>query len=183
MAFEINDEEGKHLETELSIINDKGQEITRAQTINRGRGMFLLPNIPLSEEYKAKLHYQGYDYEVKLPEVEKEGYALHVERKDSVLRMIIQGTTESKEELGIQIQCNGVSKAFRKLSPADMRKDTVDIFWASLPRGEPNHSLQWRRTDLCRPPLFVNHHDYDQPLITVEGINRNMPHSNPLNYG
>ena len=58
-----------------------------------------------------------------------------MERKDSVLRMIIQGTTESKEELGIQIQCNGVSKAFRKLSPADMRKDTVDIFWASLPTG------------------------------------------------
>ena len=105
------------------------------------------------DKYKARLHYQDYDYEVKLPEVEKEGYALHVERKDSVLRMIIQGSTESKEELGIQIQCNGVSKAFRKLSPADMRKDTVDIFWAS-PRGEPNHSLQWRREDLCRPTLF-----------------------------
>ena len=181
VAFEINDEEGKHLETELSIINDKGQEITRAQTINRGRGMFLLPNIPLSEEYKAKLHYQGYDYEVKLPEVEKEGYALHVERKDSVLRMIIQGTTESKEELGIQIQCNGVSKAFRKLSPADMRKDTVDIFWASLPTGVNQITVFNGEGRIYADRLFfVNHHDYDQPLITVEGIKQEYAPFEPI---
>lgn len=171
VAFEINDEEGKHLEAELSIIDSDGKEVARTRTLNRGRGVFTLTDMKPDDKYKARLHYQDYDYEVKLPEVEKEGYALHVERKDSVLRMIIQGTTESKEELGIQIQCNGVSKAFRKLSPADMRKDTVDIFWASLPTGVNQITVFNGEGRIYADRLFfVNHHDYDQPLINIEGI-------------
>lgn len=171
VAFEINDEEGKHLEAELSIIDNDGKEVAQTRTLNRGRGVFTLTDMKPDNKYKARLHYQDYDYEVKLPEVEKEGYALHVERKDSVLRMIIQGTTESKEELGIQIQCNGVSKAFRKLSPADMRKDTVDIFWASLPTGVNQITVFNGEGRIYADRLFfVNHHDYDQPLINIEGI-------------
>lgn len=171
VAFEINDEEGKHLEAELSIIDSDGKEVARTRTLNRGRGVFTLTDMKPDDKYKARLHYQDYDYEVKLPEVEKEGYALHVERKDSVLRMIIQGSTESKEELGIQIQCNGVSKAFRKLSPADMRKDTVDIFWASLPTGVNQITVFNGEGRIYADRLFfVNHHDYDQPLINIEGI-------------
>lgn len=171
VAFEINDEEGKHLDAELSIIDSDGKEVARTRTLNRGRGVFTLTDMKPDEKYKARLHYQGYDYEVKLPEAEKEGYALHVERKDSVLRMIIQGSTESKEELGIQIQCNGVSKAFRKLSPADMRKDTVDIFWASLPTGVNQITVFNGEGRIYADRLFfVNHHDYDQPLINIEGI-------------
>lgn len=171
VAFEINDEEGKHLEAELSIIDNDGKEVAQTRTLNRGRGVFTLTDMKPDEKYKARLHYQDYDYEVKLPEVEKEGYALHVERKDSVLRMIIQGSTESKEELGIQIQCNGVSKAFRKLSPADMRKDTVDIFWASLPTGVNQITVFNGEGRIYADRLFfVNHHDYDQPLINIEGI-------------
>ena len=171
VAFEINDEEGKHLDAELSIIDSDGKEVAQTRTLNRGRGVFTLTDMKPDDKYKARLHYQDYDYEVKLPEVEKEGYALHVERKDSVLRMIIQGTTESKEELGIQIQCNGVSKAFRKLSPADMRKDTVDIFWASLPTGVNQITVFNGEGRIYADRLFfVNHHDYDQPLINIEGI-------------
>lgn len=171
VAFEINDEEGKHLDAELSIIDSDGKEVAQTRTLNRGRGVFTLTDMKPDDKYKARLHYQDYDYEVKLPEVEKEGYALHVERKDSVLRMIIQGTTESKEELGIQIQCNGVSKAFRKLSPTDMRKDTVDIFWTSLPTGVNQITVFNGEGRIYADRLFfVNHHDYDQPLINVEGI-------------
>lgn len=181
VAFEINDEEGKHLEAELSIIDSDGKEVAQTRTLNRGRGVFTLTDMKPDDKYKARLHYQDYDYEVKLPEVEKEGYALHVERKDSVLRMIIQGTTESKEELGIQIQCNGVSKAFRKLSPADMRKDTVDIFWASLPTGVNQITVFNGEGRIYADRIFfVNHHDYDQPLITVEGIKQEYAPFEPI---
>lgn len=181
VAFEINDEEGKHLDAELSIIDSDGKEVAQTRTLNRGRGVFTLTDMKPDDKYKARLHYQDYDYEVKLPEVEKEGYALHVERKDSVLRMIIQGTTESKEELGIQIQCNGVSKAFRKLSPADMRKDTVDIFWASLPTGVNQITVFNGEGRIYADRLFfVNHHDYDQPLITVEGIKQEYAPFEPI---
>lgn len=181
VAFEINDEEGKHLDAELSIIDSDGKEVAQTRTLNRGRGVFTLTDMKPDDKYKARLHYQDYDYEVKLPEVEKEGYALHVERKDSVLRMIIQGSIESKEELGIQIQCNGVSKAFRKLSPADMRKDTVDIFWASLPTGVNQITVFNGEGRIYADRLFfVNHHDYDQPLINVEGIKQEYAPFEPI---
>ena len=181
VAFEINDEEGKHLEAELSIMDSRGKEITRTRTLNRGRGVFTLTDMKPNEEYKARLHYQGYDYEVKLPKVEKEGYALHVERKDSVLRMIIQGATESKEELGIQIQCNGVSKAVRKLPPNATGKDTIDIYWASLPTGVNQITLFNAEGRIYADRLFfVNHHDYDQPLINVEGIKQEYAPFEPI---
>ena len=171
VVFEINDEEGKHLDAELSIIDSDGKEITRTRILNRGRGVFTLTDMKPNEEYKARLHYQGYDYEVKLPKVEKEGYALHVERKDSVLRMIIQGATESKEELGIQIQCNGVSKAVRKLSPRNNGKDTVDVYWASLPTGVNQITLFNAEGRIYADRLFfVNHHDYDAPKLAVSGV-------------
>ena len=181
VAFEINDEEGKHLEAELSIMDSFGKEITRTRTLNRGRGVFTLTDMKPNEEYKARLHYQGYDYEVKLPKVEKEGYALHVERKDSVLRMIIQGATESKEELGIQIQCNGVSKAVRKLPPNATGKDTIDIYWASLPTGVNQITLFNAEGRVYADRLFfVNHHDYDQPLVNVEGIKQEYAPFEPI---
>ena len=181
VAFEINDEEGKHLEAEVSIMDSRGKEITQTRTLNRGRGVFTLTDMKPNEEYKARLHYQGYDYEVKLPKVEKEGYALHVERKDSVLRMIIQGATESKEELGIQIQCNGVSKAVRKLSPRNNGKDTVDVYWASLPTGVNQITLFNAEGRIYADRLFfVNHHDYDQPLINVEGIKQEYAPFEPI---
>lgn len=181
VAFEINDEEGKHLEAELSIMDSRGKEITRTRTLNRGRGVFTLTDMKPNEEYKARLHYQGYDYEVKLPKVKKEGYALHVERKDSVLRMIIQGATESKEELGIQIQCNGVSKAVRKLSSGINGKDTVDVYWASLPTGVNQITLFNAEGRIYADRLFfVNHHDYDQPLINVEGIKQEYAPFEPI---
>ena len=181
VAFEINDEEGKHLEAELSIMDSRGKEITQTRTLNRGRGVFALTDMKPNEEYKARLHYQGYDYEVKLPKVEKEGYALHVERKDSVLRMIIQGTNENKEELGIQIQCNGVSKAVRKLPPNATGKDTIDIYWASLPTGVNQITLFNAEGRIYADRLFfVNHHDYDQPLINVEGIKQEYAPFEPI---
>ena len=181
VAFEINDEEGKHLEAELSIMDSFGKEITRTRTLNRGRGVFTLTDMKPNEEYKARLHYQGYDYEVKLPKVEKEGYALHVERKDSVLRMIIQGTNENKEELGIQIQCNGVSKAVRKLPPNATGKDTIDIYWASLPTGVNQITLFNAEGRIYADRLFfVNHHDYDKPLITIEGIKQEYAPFEPI---
>lgn len=181
VAFEINDEEGKHLEAELSIMDSRGKEITRTRTLNRGRGVFTLTDMKPNEEYKARLHYQGYDYEVKLPKVEKEGYALHVERKDSVLRMIIQGTNENKEELGIQIQCNGVSKAVRKLSSGINGKDTVDVYWASLPTGVNQITLFNAEGRIYADRLFfVNHHDYDKPLITIEGIKQEYAPFEPI---
>lgn len=181
VAFEINDEEGKHLEAELSIMDSRGKEITRTRTLNRGRGVFTLTDMKPNEEYKARLHYQGYDYEVKLPKVEKEGYALHVERKDSVLRMIIQGTNENKEVLGIQIQCNGVSKAVRKLSSGINGKDTVDVYWASLPTGVNQITLFNAEGRIYADRLFfVNHHDYDQPPINVEGIKQEYAPFEPI---
>ena len=61
VAFEINDEEGKHLEADLSIIDSDGKEVDQTRTLNRGRGVFTLTDMKPDDKYKARLHYQDYD--------------------------------------------------------------------------------------------------------------------------
>ena len=55
VAFEINDEEGKHLEAELSIIDSDGKEVAQTRTLNRGRGVFTLTDMKPDDKYKARL--------------------------------------------------------------------------------------------------------------------------------
>ena len=77
VALELNTEEGEHLENvEFDILDPQGKKITKTRTGNRGRCTFILHDVASEEGYKAVFQYKGYDYEVKLPEVEEEGIAL-----------------------------------------------------------------------------------------------------------
>ena len=172
VAFELNDGEGRHMEASLIITKD-GKEVARARTLNRGRGVFTLPQVDAGGSYKARLQYAGYDYEIKLPEVEREGYALAVGQKGDSLKVAIQGRTGTPEELGLQIQCNGVSRFFRRITPRDGKADTVAVPLGLLPTGVNQLTLFNAEGRIHADRLFfVNHHDHDTPLLEVEGIKR-----------
>ena len=43
VAFELNDENGQHVATEVTIYNRHKQIIARTHTVHRGRGTFVIP--------------------------------------------------------------------------------------------------------------------------------------------
>ena len=107
IAFELNDEDGQHLEAELSIQDSNGKEIARTKALHRGRGVFTLPAVA-GEKYQAVFNYEGEEYEIELPETEEEGYALQVTQTDGTLQARIAGTQPNGLPLGLQVQHEGI---------------------------------------------------------------------------
>lgn len=173
VAFEANTEEGKHIDIELSIQDKNGKEIARTKTTNRGRGIFTLPDIPAGEKYKAVFRYEGYDYTYALPEPTKEGCAMAVVQKGEVVNASIQtsGLPNPKPAIGLQIMHNGVSKAYYDIKLDDGGKATVEIPSDQLPTGVNQFTLFDGKGRVYADRLiFVNHHEYDTPQLTVDGV-------------
>ena len=156
-----------------SIQEKNGKEIARTKTTNRGRGIFTLPDIPAGEKYKAVFRYEGYDYTYALPEPTKEGCAMAVVQKGEVVNASIQtsGLPNPKPAIGLQIMHNGVSKAYYDIKLDDGGKATVEIPSDQLPTGVNQFTLFDGKGRVYADRLiFVNHHEYDTPQLTVDGV-------------
>ena len=171
VAFELNDEEGRHMEAEIIITDGNGNEITRTRTVNRGRGVFTISDIGTKGKYKAKLNYQGDEYKVELPEVEKEGFSLYVSEEGEELNVTIQGKKAGDEELGLQVQCNGVSRFFCHVTHRkEHTHTTVRIPVGQLQTGVNQITLFNAEGTIYADRLcFINRQDYGKPRIEVEG--------------
>ena len=174
VALELNTEEGEHLENvEIDILDPQGRKITKTRTGNRGRCTFLLNNVGTQEEYKAVFQYKGYDYEVKLPEVEEEGIALQV-RQDTLLRIELQrseGLTDFPEGLALQVMAQGVPQTLQHIDFGDKRKTNVTIPLNELRTGVNQITVFDGKGQIYADRLcFVNRHDYDSAKIDIHGI-------------
>ena len=174
VALELNTEEGEHLENvEIDILDPQGRKITKTRTGNRGRCTFLLNNVGTQEEYKAVFQYKGYDYEVKLPEVEEEGIALKV-RQDTLLRIELQrseGLTDFPEGLALQVMAQGVPQTLQHIDFGDKRKTNVTIPLNELRTGVNQITVFDGKGQIYADRLcFVNRHDYDSARIDIHGI-------------
>ena len=174
VALELNTEEGEHLENvEIDILDPQGRKITKTRTGNRGRCTFLLNNVGTQEEYKAVFQYKGYDYEVKLPEVEEEGIALKV-RQDTLLRIELQrseGLTDFPEGLALQVMAQGVPQTLQHIDFGDKRKTNVTIPLNELRTGVNQITVFDGKGQIYADRLcFVNRHDYDSAKIDIHGI-------------
>ena len=174
VALELNTEEGEHLENvEIDILDPQGRKITKTRTGNRGRCTFLLNNVGTQEEYKAVFQYKGYDYEVKLPEVEEEGIALQV-RQDTLLRIELQrseGLTDFPEGLALQVMAQGVPQTLQHIDFGDKRKTNVTIPLNELRTGVNQITVFDGKGQIYADRLcFVNRHDYDSARIDIHGI-------------
>ena len=174
VALELNTEEGEHLENvEIDILDPQGRKITKTRTGNRGRCTFLLNNVGTQEEYKAVFQYKGYDYEVKLPEVEEEGIALQV-RQDTLLRIELQrseGLTDFPEGLALQVMAQGVPQTLQHIDFGDKRKTNVTIPLNELHTGVNQITVFDGKGQIYADRLcFVNRHDYDSAKIDIHGI-------------
>ena len=186
VAFELNDEEGQHQEATLSIQDRNGREVARTQTVHRGRGMFTLPDIDAKGGYKAVFRIGGYDYEVKLPDVESHGYVLSVRQEDGWLRTNVAGSRPDDAAytgpLGLQVQHGGVVRLFRKIVPDAQGKAEADLPTDSLPTGVNQITLFDGEGRIYADRLvFVNRPDSHVPQITVEGIKNQYEPFEPVN--
>ena len=181
IAFELNDEDGQHLEAELSVQDRDGQEVARASTTHRGRGMFVLPAAKAGETYKAVFRVGGYDYDIKLPEAEEEGYALQISQSGGRVHAAIAGPPAAQMTLGLQIQHEGVAKAFRRIMPDPQGKASVEIPLDSLPTGVNQATLFDGRGRIYASRLFfVNRPEDYRPGIAVEGIKKQYAAFEPV---
>ena len=185
IAFELNDEDGQHLQAELSVRNSNGQEVARTPTLHRGRGMFTLPAAASGGACKALLHYAGNDYEVPLPEAEPDGYTLHVTQDSTALRIGIAGRRPAESTasgpLGLQVLHGGVPRLFRAIQPDATGKSTLMLPTDSLPTGVNQITLFDGDGRIYADRLiFVNHQEYHRPQITMDGIKNEYAPFEPI---
>lgn len=170
VAYELNDEEGQHLDAELSIRDSQGREITKTRPNHRGRGVFTV-KATAGEQYQAVFNYDGEEYEVDLPETEEEGYALRVTQAEGALQVRIAGSQANGLPLGLQIQHEGVVGIFRQLVPDAQGRAEVSIPQDSLPTGVNQITLFDGQGRIYADRLvFVNRQEDYRPQISVEGI-------------
>lgn len=172
VAFEANTAEGEHLDLEIAIQDRNGQEVARARTVHRGRGLFTLPRIDGQGDYKAVFRHAGYDYTVSLPRPAAEGCALSATLHDDVLQLEISASGVAQDEpLGLQLLHCGVPHTFRTVSLNGQGQLRIDLPAAEMATGIHQIVLFDASGRIHADRLvFVNHHDHDRPRISVEGV-------------
>ena len=169
VALELNDEDGMHLgNIDIVVTGRNGQDTIRCRTDERGRAVFTLPDASGEADYRAVFSYQSCDFEERLPEVEETGCALAVVQTDTVVTVTLQVQSVT-QPLALHVMCQGVSHFYQPLDTT--ARQTVAIPLDSLPTGVNQLTVFDGEGRIYADRLFfVNHHDYDAPLLDVSGI-------------
>lgn len=181
VAFELNDENGQHVDAELTIYDCHEQIVARTHTVHRGRGTFYIPQVSAEERYKAVFRYGKYEYEVELPEVEDTGCTLRITQNDSLVHTRIESHGLSDEKIGLQILHGGATQAFLALELDSQGKASADVPADSLAEGVNQMTLfDGRGHILAERLFFVNHHNHSRTLLTVNGVKREYAPFEPI---
>ena len=172
VAYELNSDEGEHLDAELIITDRHGNEILRSSTAHRGRGVFTLPKV--SGNYKARFRYKEYDYEFKLPESEPEGISLIAEQKDSALTVRMERTEHLNifpGGLALHVMSGGVSKYFAHINFPESDSTKLSIPLSQLPTGVNQLTVHDGEGRIYADRLvFVRHAELPTTTLQVEGL-------------
>lgn len=184
IAFEASTPEGKHLDLEMSILDKNGKEVAQAKAVNRGRGVFTLPDIDAKGNYRAAFKYESYDYTVKLPQPTQDGCAMNVTQQENALQLNLSAALSPEqraETFGLQIMHNGITEEYRPIDFGTQERMTVSIPTETLPTGIHQITLFDGKGRIYADRLvFVNHHDLDQPQLTVTGVQNEYQPFEPI---
>ena len=172
VAYELNSDEGEHLDAELIITDRHGNEILRSSTAHRGRGVFTLRKV--SGNYKARFRYKEYDYEFNLPESEHEGISLIAEQKDSTLTVRLERTEHLNifpGGLALHVMSGGVSKYFAHINFPESDSTKLSIPLSQLPTGVNQLTVHDGEGRIYADRLvFVRHAELPTTTLQVEGL-------------
>ncbi|MBQ8969515.1 MAG: hypothetical protein IJ064_07285 [Bacteroidaceae bacterium] len=164
VAFEVNDEEGKHLKGKLRI---KKEELgIEAETQSRGRGTFVVT--PSAEErLTATFTWEGGSEDFKLPKAVADGVALQASvEADGVHVHLRRAGTAVGEPLGLTASCHGVQKDFQTL-----QSDEAVVPLSKLPTGVIQLTVFNAQGRIYADRLvFVRQPDFQPQNITFSGL-------------
>ena len=180
IAFEANSDEGEHLDGTLIVRNRQGEEVARAQTEHRGRGVLTLRG-EINEKYKAEFTWgQGYKSEVRLPQMETDGVVLSVEQSKDSLHMHVEAKgTIAMDSLGVTILSNGTLQHYQAVTDSD-----IQLSLSNLPSGVAQITIYDRQGRVWADRLtFVRHGEEPMQTVTFEGIQDNYEPYSKITLG
>ena len=131
MAFQADDDQGKHQEGKLVVKDNDGNVVAEAQTTNRGRGVFTFTPQP-TQKYTAEFAAEKLSGKAKLPQAEADGVAMQIDQAEGNLNISLSPAgSAAAEKLGLTIMSHGLLKAF--LEP---KKDNAGNCQVAYPTSE-----------------------------------------------
>ena len=160
VAFEAVDQYGEAINIK-GVIHVNGGLSQTIQTEHMGRGIFTIT--PSDKRMEAQFTFRGKKYDVSLPHAEQQGVAIRLE--GSQLHIVSKNLPHDKD-YAVSILCRGSLKYFE---PCDLTNSQLTIPFDSLLTGVNELTLFDSDGRIWASRLFfVNHHDYDNSLITFE---------------
>ena len=163
IAFEVTDQYGQAV-----AISGELSDGTRISTAHMGRGLFRLEGTQLSEkaQLKALFRWRGRDYTFNLPQVQKEGVALLL-NKQSV--SLFASPDYQGKIVGLGVLCRGRLVHFQRLQLTS-EPMAIDLSAYAMPTGV-NEVLVFDEACnvMASRLLFVNNHDTAIPVSVSTG--------------
>lgn len=171
IAFEARSDEGEHLEGTIVVRNRQGEEVARARTEHRGRGVLTLKG-QTEEKYKAEFTWgQGYKSEAKLPEAEADGVVLSVGQAGDSLRLHVEARgLAATDSLGMTILSGGILRHQQAITRPD-----IGLPLSLLPDGVAQVTVYDRQGRVWADRLtFVRHEGLMMRNLSFGGISSEM---------
>ena len=161
VAFEVTDQHGEAVNISGTVTDDSGLSVD-VKTEYMGRGAFVVH--PSARRLKAHFEWRGKKWDIALPKSTQRAVAMQLDGNRLTLRCLeppVEG------ECGVSVLCRGALKFFQ---PVDLQagETVVELPVADLPTGVNDVTLFDDEGRILADRLFfVNHHDYDDDLISA----------------
>lgn len=167
IAFEALNEEGEAVNVTGKM---EGQDI-RADFM--GRGLFTY-DVPEDGKPCATFDYKGTHYRFALPDILQQGLTLYVDEGN----VTMQGRGLSAKHLKVAFLTRGMLRSLMEVS-LDVKGDgTIRYDRSLLPTGMCDLVVYDENGKVLADRLFfVNHHDYEQRHIAIEGKRASTSHT------
>ena len=166
VAFEVNDEEGKHLKGKLQVKSEETNLDVMVETENRGRGTFVVTPTA-GKRLTATFTWEGGSERFDLPKAVTDGVALQASvESDGIHVRLHKAGVAQNEPLGLTVSCHGVQKDFQTLTT-----DEALVPMELLPTGVVQLTIFNADGRIYADRLvFVRQPDFQPQNITFAGI-------------
>ena len=125
VAFEVNDDDGMHIEGTLTVMDASGNTVAEAKTEQRGRGS--IEFIPVSgTKYSAQFKWNLKMGKQDLPQVETDGCAIMINQENGEVKVdLALSGTAANEPLGMTVMNQGQVLDFKELGAGQQLSATL----------------------------------------------------------